>query len=351
MSQSTKKKLSQEEIEKLSFQKILKKNAIVVSNLPKTISNKKILSKYKYFGQYGSVTRILISKANQTSFIATVSYESPREAALAYLSNDTFVIDGKSISVSYCVVKYCNNFLSNKDCNNKDCNYLHELSDGIVTTVVESSDLSSHKAVAMKTLGISKEVYEKVILKKINELNIANQQSKGSTKSNLICFPEITFDMISSHNENGEENIEYVLVRQTKQGNKGKNYKKKKKFFKSYRRMTDYVEPEIIRKFEENGCNDKGNEKENSIPHRKLTYEKNDIGHLMFKMNEKSRFDFVNENCFKKEHCVDIPEDVYELIDEKIKRFFSEEIWKNENKVKNDSNIDKAWRDIILGKE
>lgn len=351
MSQSTKKKLSQTEIEKLSYQKILKKNSIVVSNLPKTISNKKILSKYKYFGQYGNITKILISKVNQTSFIATVSYQSPREAALAFLANDMFVIDGKSISVSYCVVKYCNNFLSNKDCNNKDCNYLHELSDGIVTTVVESSGLSSHKTVAMKILGISKEVYEKVILKKINELNIANQQSTGLTKSNLICFPEITFDLISCHNENGEENMEYVLVRQTKQGNKGKNYKKKRKFFKSSRRMTDYAEPEIIRKFEQNGCNNKEIERENTVPHRKLTYEKNEIGHLMFKRNEKSRFDFVNENCYKKEHCVDIPEYVYELIDEKIKHFFSDEIWKNECKTKNDSNIDKAWRDIILGKE
>ena len=53
----------------------------------------------------------------------------------------------------------------------------------------------------------------------------------------------------------------------------------------------------------------------------------------------------------KNEHCVDIPEFVYDIIDEKINKFFSSEK-KEKNATKSiDKNVEVAWRDIILGKE
>ena len=111
--------------------------------------------------------------------------------------------------------------------------------------------------------------------------------------------------------------------------------------------MTDYNDSskDIIRNFGDSTGNSSTNEK---ISHRKLT---SDSG-IMFKRNDRSRFDFVKgNNSTIKEHCVAIPEYVYDIIDEKINKFFSSEK-KEKNATKSiDKNVEVAWRDIILGKE
>ena len=47
MSQSTKKAFTPADITRLFSVQLLRKNSVIVSNLPKAISNKKILYKYK----------------------------------------------------------------------------------------------------------------------------------------------------------------------------------------------------------------------------------------------------------------------------------------------------------------
>lgn len=339
MSQSTKKFFSPTDITRLSSVQLLRKDSVVVVNLPRAISNKKILAKYKYFGQYGHIDKILISKNSQNSFNATISYESIQEAALALIAIDSFKIDGRSIVANYPVTRYCNYYLNNKDCTNKDCMFVHNISNGVNTMEISNQRVNS-KAIALKILEISNEQYENFLSKQ--------SQNQKEENSNLISFPQISLDMLNT----SEDNMEYVLVREPRQMNKSKAFKKRKRYYKFNRKMTDYTDSskdkEIIRNFGDSSGNSSNNEYNEKLPHRKLTY---DCG-VMFKRNERSRFDFVKEdNSIKNEHCVDIPEFVYDIIDEKINKFFSSE--KNNNNIKKnlDKNVEVAWRDIILGKE
>ena len=142
--------------------------------------------------------------------------------------------------------------------------------------------------------------------------------------------------------------MEYVLVREPRQMNKSKAFKKRKRNYKFNRRMTDYSDSSkdkaIIRNFGDSSSNNENSEK---IPYRKLTYDSG----LIFKKNERSRFDFVKgNNSTIKEHCVAILEYVYDIIDEKINKFFTSD----NNLISKTNNINKnveiAWKDLILGK-
>ena len=336
MSQSTKKIFFPADITRLSSVQLLRKDSVVVANLPRAISNKKILSKYKYFGQYGHIDKILISKNSQNSFNATISYESIQEAALALIAIDSFKIDGRPIAANYPVTRYCNYYLNNKDCTNKDCMFVHEISDGVNTVEISSQKVNS-KSIALKILEISNEQCEALLSKQ--------NKAQNEDNSNLISFPQISLDLLNT--SDNDDNMEYVLVREPRQVNRGKAFKKRKRYYKFNRKMTDYNDSskDIIRNFGDSIGNSRTNEK---FSHRKLTYDSG----IMFKRNDRSRFDFVKgDNMIKNEHCVDIPEFVYDIIDEKINKFFSSEK-KEKNATKSiDKNVEVAWRDIILGKE
>lgn len=173
MSQSTKKAFTPADITRLSSVQLLRKNSVIVSNLPKAISNKKILYKYKYFGQYGTIDKILISKNSQNSFNGFISYQSIKEASLALIAIDSFKIDGRAIKANFPVTKYCNNYLNNKDCTNKDCMFIHNISDSINTTEISNSNINS-KEIALKILGLSNEQYEYILATQYSNQNEDN---------------------------------------------------------------------------------------------------------------------------------------------------------------------------------
>jgi CCR4-NOT transcription complex subunit 4 len=52
---------SQEDIEKLSKIRIIQKNLVHFQGFPDNISNPEILSKKEYFGQFGTIIKIMIS--------------------------------------------------------------------------------------------------------------------------------------------------------------------------------------------------------------------------------------------------------------------------------------------------
>ena len=230
MSQSTKKIFFPADITRLSSVQLLRKDSVVVANLPRAISNKKILSKYKYFGQYGHIDKILISKNSQNSFNATISYESIQEAALALIAIDSFKIDGRSIAANYPVTRYCNYYLNNKDCMNKNCMFVHEISDGVNTVEISSQKVNS-KSIALKILEISNEQCEALLSKQ--------NKAQNEDNSNLISFPQISLDLLNT--SDNDDNMEYVLVREPRQVNRGKAFKKRKRYYKLNRKTITFL--------------------------------------------------------------------------------------------------------------
>ena len=118
--------------------RIIQKNLVYIIGLsPNLIKNEKKLKSFEYFGQYGTVTKLVINKnkvytgltPNQPSYSCYVTYLNEDESSLAILCLDNSTIDGYNIKASYGTTKYCLNFLRNSICLNNECLYLHKIAD------------------------------------------------------------------------------------------------------------------------------------------------------------------------------------------------------------------------------
>ena len=116
-----------EKTEFLKKLRIIKQNLIHVQGLPKYLVNVNILKSRKYFGQYGTIKNIIISKKinqenNKEVYSVYITYKNNIEAACAILCVDSLLIFGKIIRAFFGTTKYCNYFLNNKTCPNlKKC--------------------------------------------------------------------------------------------------------------------------------------------------------------------------------------------------------------------------------------
>ena len=125
--------LTKEKAESLKNIRIIKKNLIHVHGFPKTLAKSNTLKSPEYFGQYGTITRSMISyKINpdnkRKNYSAYITYSNEREAALAILCVDSLMIKGKIIRAFFGTTKYCSYFLNNSKCpNSQKCFFLHQL--------------------------------------------------------------------------------------------------------------------------------------------------------------------------------------------------------------------------------
>ena len=118
--------------------RIIQKNLVYIIGLSlNLIKNEKKLKSFEYFGQYGTVTKLVINKnkvytglnPNQPTYSCYVTYLNEDESSLAILCLDNTTIDGHNIKASYGTTKYCLNFLRNSICLNNECLYLHKIAD------------------------------------------------------------------------------------------------------------------------------------------------------------------------------------------------------------------------------
>ena len=131
--------------------RIITKNLVYIIGLSDSISEKGILIKYEYLGQYGKITKIVINKKKAynlnnrfgPSFSAYVTYSSPEEASIAILSLDNIIVENHLIRASFGTTKYCQFFLKGLECNNKDCVYLHKKAKE--EDIIKRDELSSNK--------------------------------------------------------------------------------------------------------------------------------------------------------------------------------------------------------------
>ncbi|KAL6958546.1 RING-type E3 ubiquitin transferase [Sarracenia purpurea var. burkii] len=96
---------------------------------------KQLLQHREYFGQYGKVLKVSISRtaagsiqhlANNTCSVY-ITYSKEEEAVRCIQSVHGFVLDGRSLRACFGTTKYCHAWLRSVPCSNPDCLYLHEI--------------------------------------------------------------------------------------------------------------------------------------------------------------------------------------------------------------------------------
>ena len=126
---------TEEESKELSKQRIIQKNLVHFQGFPDRLYNKELLCSREYFGQYGEISKIILTskfdkKSNKKSNSAYLTFATSEQAAYAILSVDSIKIDNQLVRAFFGTTKYCNHFLNNFKCfNTEKCMFLHYIAD------------------------------------------------------------------------------------------------------------------------------------------------------------------------------------------------------------------------------
>ncbi|MCJ1312275.1 transcriptional repressor general negative regulator of transcription subunit 4 [Agyrium rufum] len=134
--------------------RVVQKNLVYVVGLnPKTREEDLLqtLRGQQYFGQYGKIVKIVVSKAKensngQQSIGVYVTFARKEDAATCIAAVDGSQNGERTLRAQFGTTKYCSAFLRNEICNNKGCMFLHETGDD--NDSFSRQDLSSINAVS-----------------------------------------------------------------------------------------------------------------------------------------------------------------------------------------------------------
>jgi hypothetical protein len=153
--------LTEAESKKLSKQRIIQKNLVHFQGFPDRLYSKEILASEEYFGQYGLISKIILTNkiernSKKRSNSAYVTFFSCEQAAYAILSVDSIKIDDMLVRAFFGTTKYCNHFLNNFRCyNSEKCMFLHEIAPPCdIITEGSKFGYSEHIKLAKKIIGI-----------------------------------------------------------------------------------------------------------------------------------------------------------------------------------------------------
>jgi len=92
---------------------------VYISGLPQKIAEKDILESFPFLSQYGAIEDIFLNQCFQSKkkkegenlWTCHVTFSNTTEAALTILAMDGMTIDGRPISASFGLTRYCCYFL------------------------------------------------------------------------------------------------------------------------------------------------------------------------------------------------------------------------------------------------
>ena len=201
------KNLSSNQLSEMSESRIITKNLVYVIGISENLSNKELLVKYEYFGQYGKIIKIVINKKKAynlnnpygPSFSVYVTYSKPSEASIAILALDNTYIDNHLIRASFGTTKYCQFYLKGMECTNKECLFLHK--NASVNDIIKREDLNVNKNIFYK-----QQIYA-IKIADIYNPEIKNKLIKGSKKNTKFPSPKLIYqNEIVIENEKKFEN-------------------------------------------------------------------------------------------------------------------------------------------------
>ncbi|CAL9125918.1 unnamed protein product [Musa textilis] len=135
-SQKAKLKTSAEAKKHLTSVRVMQRNLVYIIGLPTNLCDESILERKEYFGQYGKVVKVSISRpastpTQQASSNSTcsvyVTYAREEEAVRCIKAVHNYVLEGKTLRACFGTTKYCHAWLRNMTCSNPDCLYLHDI--------------------------------------------------------------------------------------------------------------------------------------------------------------------------------------------------------------------------------
>ncbi|KAF2734281.1 hypothetical protein EJ04DRAFT_249008 [Polyplosphaeria fusca] len=118
----------------LSGLRVVQKNLVYVTGLIPTTREDRLLEILRgpeYFGQYGKIIKIVVSKAKETaqhqqSVGIYVTFARKEDAAQCILAVDGSQNGERTLRAQFGTTKYCSAYLRGEQCNNRNCMFLHE---------------------------------------------------------------------------------------------------------------------------------------------------------------------------------------------------------------------------------
>ncbi|TEY71597.1 hypothetical protein BOTCAL_0090g00240 [Botryotinia calthae] len=116
--------------------RVVQKNLVYVNGLSPSIREDELLQTLrgeKYFGQYGKILKIVVSKSKQNdsgqNFGVYVTFASKLDAERCKTAVNGSTNGDRVLRAQLGTTKYCSAYLRNENCTNKNCMFLHEPGD------------------------------------------------------------------------------------------------------------------------------------------------------------------------------------------------------------------------------
>ncbi|KAK5163881.1 transcriptional repressor general negative regulator of transcription subunit 4 [Saxophila tyrrhenica] len=113
--------------------RVVQKNLVYVTGLSPNFQEDKLLATLRgneYFGQYGKIIKIVVSKAKDISHPQSVgvyvTYERKEDAATCIAMVNGTQNGERTLRAQYGTTKYCSAYLRGETCTNRQCMFLHE---------------------------------------------------------------------------------------------------------------------------------------------------------------------------------------------------------------------------------
>ncbi|KAD2804996.1 hypothetical protein E3N88_38373, partial [Mikania micrantha] len=177
----------------LSNVRVIQRKMAYIIGLPLDLADEDLLQQKEYFGQYGKVTKISLSRTaggtlqqfiNDTCSVY-ITYSKEEEAVTCIQSVHGYVLDGRPLKASFGTAKYCHAWLRNMPCSNPTCLYLH-------TIGAEEDSFGKDEAAAVHTRNRVQEV--------VGGTRYAHRRS-GS------MLPPPMAEQFSNHNASAEDTV------------------------------------------------------------------------------------------------------------------------------------------------
>ena len=119
--------------------RVLQRNLMYVANLPASVAKEELLEDKRYFGKFGKIVKIAItrkgggsgggggSSASGGSYSAYVTFKRAADCALALQLCHHTLLQGQIVKCMYGTTKYCPFWLRSVPCTMNRCGYLHAL--------------------------------------------------------------------------------------------------------------------------------------------------------------------------------------------------------------------------------
>ena len=113
--------------------RVVQKNLVYVTGLNPNSQEDELLQTLRgelYFGQYGKIIKIVVSKAKDPlhpqSVGVYVTYERKEDAATCIAAVDSTKNENRILKAQFGTTKYCSAYLRGETCTNRQCMFLHE---------------------------------------------------------------------------------------------------------------------------------------------------------------------------------------------------------------------------------